>query len=194
MASGISYTPMLWSALIFSAIAIAIGIYPLYNTNLAKNKEIFKTVRKIASLLFYLLGKALSGPFFGLGVSIIYCDANTPYHSGNTCYTPEHIFNCIIAVLLVLMVIYSVLGVSFVFFSRSPFEGNCYGHPNRNYMISKSILKIVLPLFFALNGSFNLDFLYIFASPALWGVYIFFHRLNSYHTFNHKNFYFEFFL
>lgn len=79
--------------------------------------------------------------------------------------------------------------VSILYYSRDPFEGNCLGHPNRNYMVSKCIIKIMLPLFFAVNGSLKIDFIYIVASPAIWGVYIIFHRFNSYHSFNHKHFY-----
>jgi len=190
MAEGVSYKPMIWSALVFAILIISIGIYPLFDDTFADKKELYKVIRKIGNLLLYLLAKVLSGPFLGLSVTTILCDSNNVYHTGSVCYSTEHILYCSLAALLILMVIYSILGISFVFYSRNPFEGSCLGHPNRNYMITKSIFKILFPIFFALNGSLNLDFLYIFASPTLWGAYIVFHRLNSYHTFNHKHFYF----
>ena len=121
MTDGVSYKPMIWSALVFSIVSIGIGIYPLYDKTFANKQDLYKVVRKIANLLFYFIGKVLSGPLLGLAVNIIYCDASDPYHNGNLCYTPEHIFYCILAAILVLLVIYSILGISFVFFSRTPF-------------------------------------------------------------------------
>lgn len=102
--------------------------------------------------------------------------------------------SCILAVVLLLSMILSLLIYSLFYFTKNPFEGGCLGHPNRNYMLSKGLLKLLFPIFFALNASLNLSFLFLIFAPALWGSYIFFHRINSLHSFNHRHFYFEYFL
>ena len=153
-----------------------------------------KYLRNSVNIIFILLAKALSGPFIGLSISVLYCDEKSPYHQGAQCYNPSHIMNCILAVILLLSMILSLVIYSLFYFTKNPLEGGCLGHPNRNYMLSKGLLKLLFPIFFALNASLNLSFLFLIFAPALWGTYIFFHRINSLHSFNHRHFYFEYFL
>ena len=145
------------------------------------------------NIQFIVLTKALSGPLFGLSINVLYCDSATPYHIGSQCYSPEHLFFCLLAGIILASVAYAELIASLLYFVRNPFESGCFGHPNRNYMLSKGCLKLLFPTYFVLNASLKLEFLFIVLSPVLWGVYIFFHRLNTNHSFNLRHFYVEYF-
>ena len=79
---------MVWSALIYTTIVIVIVIFPLFNVSSVKNKDLYKLIRKIGNLLFYSLGKVLSGPIIGLAINILYCDSGNVDQAGNVCYSP----------------------------------------------------------------------------------------------------------
>ena len=140
------------------------------------------------------MAKVLSGPFIGLSINVLYCDSVTPYHLGEECYSSRHIPFCIIAAIVLIVMVFVVLVYALFYYSKNPFEGGCLGYPNRNYVISKGILKITFPLYFALNASLKLEFLFIVFAPALFGTFIFFHRINSLHSYKHKHFYIEYFM
>ena len=144
--------------------------------------------------MFLLQVKVLSGPFIGLFVNIIYCDSFTPYHIGNICYEPSHIMYCFVAVGLALAVIVQNGVYIFFYFDKNPLSESSLGFPNRNYMISKSALKLALPIYFAINGKLKLEFLYISLIPGVWGAYLFYHRFFSLHSFKQTFFYVEYFL
>ena len=151
-------------------------------------------LRNTVNIIFIVTAKILSGPFIGLSINVLYCDSKVPYHQGRQCYSFEHIIFCILAAIILIEMIITLAIYSLFYFTKNPFDGGCLGYPNRNYMVSKGLLKIVFPVFFALNSSLNLSFLFIVAAPALWGAYLFFHRINSLHSYNHRHFYVEYFM
>lgn len=57
-------------------------------------------------------------------------------------------------------------------------------------MISKSLIKILYPLYFELPNFQDLDIIFLFGNAAIWGAYLFWHRLNSLHSYNPFHFYF----
>ena len=59
-------------------------------------------------------------------------------------------------------------------------------------MYSKSVIKLICPVYFAIQASLKLQSVYVIFVPALWGAYIFFHRLFSVHSYKHEHFYLEY--
>ena len=139
--------------------------------------------------MFIFTAKVFSGPFIGLSINVLYCNPQSPFHQGKECYSPYHIMFCILAFAILMLMIFAILIFGLFYYSKNPFDGGCLGYPNRNYIISKGLLKIIFPVFFALNASLKLSFLFIIFAPILWGTFIFFHRINSLHSFNHRHFY-----
>lgn len=88
-----------------------------------------------------------------------------------------------------LIVLVEVLILSFIYYSKNGLDTSYMGMPNRYYMISKTILKILMSLYFAVDYRLSLSIVYIFTITGLWGLYIFWHRLFSLHNFNQKYFY-----
>jgi hypothetical protein len=68
------------------------------------------------------------------------------------------------------------------------------GVQNRYYVLSKTILKILMPLYFAVDPHLSLSIVYMFIIAGFWAIYIFWHRLFSIHSYNQKHFYVEYFM
>ena len=153
-----------------------------------------KYVKQIANIQFIVIVKGLSGSFLGLAVNILYCSSGSPYHSNIQCYDLQHSISCALAVILLLIVGVEVLIFSLFYYSKNIFDGGCLGHPNRNYMLTRGLLKLIFPIALALNIHLNLNFLFLIFAPVLWGGYIFIHRINGLHSFNHQHSYFQYFL
>ena len=145
--------------------------------------------------IILFLEKVISGPLIGLGINLIYCDNNNPYHANHVCYDTQYIFICLLGVFFLAMVIFMLLSSARGQYGRNPFIGDNFSYPNKNYLYSKMVLKIIFPLYFTLRFSvLKLDFLYLICAPILWGLYIFYHRINNLKTFNHRHFYVDLFL
>jgi hypothetical protein len=138
--------------------------------------------------------KVLLGPTIGLFINILYCNSSSPYHQGQECYSTSYLPYCVVATAQFILLIGGIVSFIFLFTVRNPFSSSPLAYPNRNFLISKSIFKIIFPLYFALQPFLEIEFLYILAAPALWGAYIFFHRLSSLHSFDPRHFYIEFFM
>ena len=115
-----------------------------------------KYLIKIVTILYLILVKVLSGPLFGLAISVLYCSESSPYLQGQQCYSPMHIVGCILAALLIILVGFALLTYALLFYSRNPFEDSSLGQPNRNYALSKSLLKLLFPTFFVINATLKI--------------------------------------
>jgi hypothetical protein len=104
-----------------------------------------------------------------------------------------HIICCVIAGNIFITILIQTLVFSLLYYSKNPFYDGYLGVPSRSYMLTKALFKLLFPIYFALSPILNLEFLYVIAAPAMWGFYIFLHRFNSMHSFNHCHFYVGFF-
>ena len=111
---------------------------------------------KIVTILYLILVKVLSGPLLGLAISVLYCSESSPYLQGQQCYSPMHIVGCILAALLIILVGFALLTYALLFYSRNPFEDSSLRQPNRNYALSKSLLKLLFPTFFVINATLKI--------------------------------------
>ena len=158
-----------------------------------EKSQYLKYVKQIVNIQFIVIAKGLSGSLLGLAVNTLYCSSGSPYHPDIQCYNFQHSISCALAVILLLIVGVEVIIFSLFYYSKSIFDGGCLGHPNRNYLLSRGLLKLLFPIALALNIHLNLNFLFLIFAPILWGGYIFFHRINGLHSFNHQHSYFEYF-
>lgn len=77
----------------------------IYTTLRGKSGEFFKYLRKIVNYQFLFTAKALSGPLLGLVVNVVYCDPNSPYHKGQTCYDASYVMMCALVGMVGLVVL-----------------------------------------------------------------------------------------
>lgn len=143
-------------------------------------------------MFFLITVKVLSGPLIGLFVNVIYCDNIGPYHQGEVCYSPTHILYCCLSGIVFIIVLGHIVLFATLYSIRNPFSGSFLAEPNRYHVYSKSVIKLVGPLYFALKSYLGLQFIYQVLAPILWGAFIFFHRLFSVHTYKQSHFYFEY--
>lgn len=136
--------------------------------------------------------KVLTSPLNGLTINLFYCTSSSSFHSKISCYSAEHIFYCILIFLVYFIVTAINITKAFIMLDKNLFNQGYFGRLNKNYHFSKTVMKLLFPLYFALNSTFQLDFLFVLAVPLLWATYIFYHRINSFHSFNSKHFYVEF--
>lgn len=189
-----NYSLMILACFAVLAVLYLVNFLTIFLKLEHNNATAHKYIRKFLNYANLILVKVLCGPFIGLSVNILYCDSSNPYHSNQECYTPEYLGYCGVAVLVLLTSIFLSVEFSLFFYIKNPFPGVYMGYPNRFYYLSKTILKILFPLYFALSVSLGLEFLYIVFLPAIWGGYIFFHRIASLHSYNHQHFYVELYL
>jgi hypothetical protein len=187
---GASYELLVGGCMAFNVLQTVIFFLDIYGIR-TKKQGIYLYLTRLVDILFIIQVKVLSGPMLGLIVNTILCDPNGS--SGLVCYSVAHIICCVIAVNLFISIVFQILTFSLLYYSKNPFHDSYNGVPTRNYMLTKGLFKLLFPIYFALSSTLNLDFLYIVAAPAMWGLYIFFHRLNSLHSFSHCHFYSEFF-
>ena len=156
--------------------------------------EYLGLLRKAAHFLFLLTAKALAGPLLALSVVLFYCSDSSPYHAGRQCYAGEHLGQLAGAGLTVLLVGAQVLLLGLLYFVRDPLVGGYLGEKNHFYVLSKTLLKLLFPLYFALDPALAFGPQFIFAAAGLWGAYLFWHRFNSLHSFDPRHYLFEYFL
>lgn len=181
-------------AILFLYLAYLL-LYAMSHNIITKKKKsnILRYIKKIVNIYYILLFKVLSGPCIGLTINVLYCSPESPYHKGQECYNSTYIFYCIIAAVLLFNFIAVIIYAAFFYFIKNPFSNSYLGYPNRNYVASKSLIKLLFPLFFAVNNSLQLEFLFVIMAPVLWGLYIFYHRIFSLHSYKHQHFYVEYF-
>jgi hypothetical protein len=81
-----------------------------------------------------------------------------------------------------------------IYFNKNPLSKSYMGEQSRFYILSKSLIKILLPVYFAVDFQQSLSILYIYLLVALWGFYMFWHRLLSTHAYYQQHFYVEYFM
>jgi hypothetical protein len=84
--------------------------------------------------------------------------------------------------------------MALIYYIRNPLDNSYMGVQNRYEVLSKSILKILMPLYFAVDPSLSLSIVYMYTATGLLAAYIFWHRLFSIHSYNQSHFYVEYFL
>lgn len=151
-------------------------------------------MRKIVNYQFLFTTKALSGPLLALVVNVVYCDPKSTYHKGQTCYDAPYVIICALAGAVGLVVLLEVLLLALIYYIRNPLDSSYMGVQNMHYVLSKTIVKIMMPLYFAVDPSLSLYIVYMYAATGLFAAYIFWHRLFSIHSYNQHHFYVEYFL
>lgn len=63
------------------------------------------------------------------------------------------------------------------------------GDYNRYYTLSKGLIKILLPVYFAMDYQLSLSLVYVVIVTALLGAYVGWHRLFSIHSYQQDHFY-----
>ena len=160
----------------------------------AEEGEAYKYVRKIVNFQFLISVKVLSGPMLGLAVNVLYCIPKSPYHLNQTCYDTTHLIFCVLSAVILLIVIVEVAFFSLIYYIKNPLTTSYLGQQNRYFMISKTILKLIMPVYFAVDYSLSLSLVFMFLVAGLYGVYLFWHRFLSVHTYEQKHFYVEYFM
>lgn len=173
--------------LVIQFIFIAASSYGVLKN---KKGEMFKYFRKIANYQFIITNKMLFGPFFALLVRITYCTSTNSKITNIVCYDLQGSIETVISGFFCLLLIIQMLIFSMIYFIKNPFNSSYMGVPNRYYMISKSVIKMVLPVYFMVDTSLEVITVYKFILTGLLGFYIFWHRLLSIHSYNQKHFYF----
>ena len=141
-----------------------------------KNWRIQKYLELISNILFLILDKVLSGPLISLIVLTFSCNDSSPYHQGITCYNFQYLVFCGFSGLLGLLVLFSIIISSQLYFDPNPFKAHFLGYSNKNFALSKGLLKIIFPAcLVTLSISFQIEFLYVVGAPLFWGIYLYFH-------------------
>ena len=194
MADGVGYQIQIWAVLGYY-ILFAIATVITKNVEQKRQQDSLTIfMRNLINICFTFSINIFTLSFLGVAVNVLYCTDNSPYHPDGQCYDLSHIVYCCLAAFILLVTTYFPFAGGLLFFSRNPFDKGPFSHPNRNYIISKYIIKLLCVVYFALNSTLQLQFMFILAAPALWGFYIFYHRINSLRSSNHRHFYKELFL
>lgn len=184
-----NYSTMLLAVVGFNMLHLGASVISMKGVENKQKTSFFRYLKLVVNYLFNINIKFYIGPTVGLLINIIYCNEATPYHQGQECYSPAYIPYCLIAGFQMVLLLGGTISYVFFFTIRNPFCSSPLAYPNRHHVISKSLLKILFPLYFALHPILNLGFLYVIVVPSALGLYLFFHRLNSLHSFDHKHFY-----
>jgi hypothetical protein len=121
-----------------------------------RGNDFEKYLYRIGAFTFFLLVKVLNGPMLGLSVKVLYCNAKDPTRLFEQCYSPEHIVYCCLAAWLLLCNIYQPAIYGLFCYAKNPMIGSGVGMPNRNYALSKGVLKLLFPIYFVLNSTIHL--------------------------------------
>jgi hypothetical protein len=125
----------------------------------------------------------------GLAVNVLYCTPQSPYHANQICYDSTHLIFCSLSGLILLIVLVEVGLFSLIYYINNPLTTSYLGQHNRYFIISKTILKLILPVYFAVDYTKSLSLAFMFVFAGLYGAYIFWHRFLSVHTYEQKHFY-----
>ena len=152
--------------------------------------EYFEVFVGVANWQFLLTCRVLAGPLLGLIVNIVYCRPD----DGRLCYDSQHVALCVLAALILLVLLVEVFVCSLFFFYRNPLSGSYLGQVDSYYVLSKTLLKAVLPIYFAMTSTNHLAIVYMYCLVGLLGGYIVWHRLFAIVTYRHKHSQVEYFM
>lgn len=183
------YITMMLVVLFYLVLQMVLLLVSIYAITRSYQSTVYEYLRKIVNYQLLFNVKVLCGPVLGLVANVIYCVSSSPYHNNQVCYSPVHLTFCIIAVIIALLFLAQVALFSTIYYIRNPLTKSCLGQRNRFFTLSKTLIKIVLPVYFALDYTRSLSLVYIFAVALVWCLYIFFHRILSTHTYEQQHFY-----
>lgn len=132
--------------------------------------------------------KVLSGPIIGLTINVIYCTPDSPYHN-HVCYDPAHMAFCVLSALVILIILAQSILFSLFYYIKNPLSSSYLAQQNRYFMLSKTLIKVLMPLYFSVDSSNKLILVFMYCTAGVWGLYIFWHRLLSIHTYQQLHFY-----
>jgi len=84
---------------------------------------------------------------------------------------------------MLLIVVVEVAIFSLIYYIKNPLTTSYLGQQNRYFMISKTILKLIMPVYFAVDYKLSLSLIFMFLVTGLYGLYLFWHRFLSIHTY-----------
>ena len=173
-------TGIILTYLVIQLIIIVISCFNILNKS---NGEFAKYIKKIANLQLIFNVKVLSGPIFAVLINVFYCQEASPYKVGTVCYDSVHIVFCMICAIIAVLMLAQVLLLGTFYFIKNPLSTSYLASYNFYYILSKAIIKIMLPVYFAVDYNYSLAMVYVFLVTALLGLYIFWHRLFSIHAY-----------
>ena len=178
--------------IIFSYFACYILLAVIAEMN--PDTERGKLFTKIVNWQYLLTVRVLSGPILAFCVNQLYCTQSTPFHFDIKCYSPIHITFCVISGILLFILLFEIVCYVSFYYIKNPLSCSYLGQQNQYYMISKSVIKLLLPVYFLVDLELAYSMVYTWALVGVWGIYIFWHRLMSIHTHKQSHFYVEYFM
>lgn len=136
--------------LVIQIVIIGISCYNALNKSTG---EFAKYIKKIANLQLIFNVKVLSGPIFAVLINVLYCQNASPYRVGAVCYDSVHIVFCVISAIIAILVLAQVLFLGTFYYIKNPLSTSYLGNYNRYYILSKAFIKIILPVYFAVDYS-----------------------------------------
>lgn len=146
--------------------------------------EATEMMAKISNFQILLMNTVLTGPLFNIVITTLYCNAESPYHLGETCYTPTAIAYCVLATIVGVVLVVEGALFSFLYYIKNPFSRGCLSTPSNIYYIGKLCLKTLPSLYFIIDYDLEYIHVYIFAYVIVFAGYLFFFRMFSHHTYN----------
>jgi len=133
-------------------VQIALIILSLFAVNKSYEGEVFKYLRKIVNFQFLMTVRVLTGPFLGLTINVLYCNQNNPYHVGQVCYDATHIAICALSAIVTIIVLSQNIYFTLIYYFKNPLSTSYLGEHNRYYILTKTLIKILMPVYFAIDG------------------------------------------
>lgn len=184
---GYSNNYLAFAITIVHLITLAITGYLLLKKSVTDAAEM---LAKISNIQIMLMNTVLTGPFFNIVATTLYCDTHSPYHLGETCYTPTGIVYCVLGCIVGLILLIEGGLYGFLYYIKNPFSRGCLSTPSNIYYVGKLCLKTLPSLYFIIDTQFLYMHVYIFAFVIVFAGYIFLFRMWSHHTFDEKYHYF----
>lgn len=182
---------VIFGYLVSQGVLLCISAYSVLNNSTG---EFAKYLKKIVNFQLILNVKVAAGPILAVAVNVFYCQSSSPYRVTGVCYEPVHIVYCVLCGIIVLLILLQVLFFGTFYFIKNPLSSSYLGDYNRYYTLSKGLIKILLPTYFAVDYKLSLSLVYVFMLTALLGAYVGWHRLFSIHSYQQDHFYIEYFM
>jgi hypothetical protein len=177
---------VLFAYLLLQLVLIAMSCMTVVNKSTG---EFAKYIKKIVNFQLIFNVKVLSGPIMAVAINVLYCQQDSPYRVGSVCYDSVHIAFCALTAIVVIIILAQVLFLGTFYFIKNPLTTSYMGTYSNYYTLSKSLIKVMLPVYFAVDYLESLAIVYIFLVTALWGLFIFWHRMFSVHSYQQEHFY-----
>lgn len=133
----------------YLSVQNAVLVASLYWMDDKNRVEVHGYLKKVVNYLLIFTVKVMSGPALSFLVRIFYCN---PRNNLLQCYSASHIGRMVIGVIIFVLIIKDILIYSLFYFFQNPFSLNYMSERNRYYQLSKTIIKVFVPICFSLDS------------------------------------------